>query len=83
MKFITFELPAFWAVALFNDDTSHFDDVDQAQFNAFTDDMVERYGKCWVVDMDEDASFNSYHDATRFGVLACDCVTYTFDITPD
>ena len=83
MQLETFELPAFWGVALFNDDTSHFDDVDHEHFNAFTDDMVKRYGKCWVVDVGEDTFFSSFHYATKFGVLACDCVIYTFDVTPE
>jgi len=77
----TYTLPQFWAVALFNDDTSHFDDTDQAQYNAFCTDMDNRYLLWHCVDMSEDNGFMRYHDAERYGVLACDTATFMFHVS--
>jgi len=79
-----FDLPDHWASALVNGDISGMDDDDEKALNDFTDDMVAQYGKCWCIDvMDLNGDFRRYHDATRFGVLACNVSTYTFDVTPD
>lgn len=73
-------LPEFWAVALFNDDTSHFDDTDHEHFNAFCTDMDNRYLSWHCVDMSEDTDFMRYHDAARYGVLACDTAKFMFHV---
>ena len=78
----TFDLPEFWAVALLNDDTSHFNYADEKAFQAFAFAMTTEHGSCWPIDCTDQASFMTYHDARRFGVLACDTLTFTFDITP-
>jgi hypothetical protein len=83
MELEYYELPAHWAVAFFNSDFDHLSDEEYNQFNNFVDDVVKRHGKCWCVDMDNDTFFSSYHDATRFGVLACDVSIYAFDVTPE
>ena len=82
MKLLELDLPTHWASALINGDMSGYDDGDIAALDAFTDDMVKEYGQCWAVDMAEDdgGDFRTYHDARRFGVLACDVTTYSFDI---
>lgn len=77
----TFDLPQFWAVALFNDDTSHFDDADHAAYNAWCDDMSNRYLSWHCVDMSDDTGFMRYHDAARYGVLACDTAKFMFHVS--
>lgn len=82
IEFATFELPTFWASALINGDTSGMEDEDEAQLEAFQDWMIKEYGQCWCVGCaDEGEHFAKYHDAERFGVLACDVIEYQFDVT--
>ena len=81
MKTITLELPDFWANALFNDDTictGGFEYEDEKAFHDFCHWAVETYGTSEPVDMEEEPHFSKYHDATRFGVLACNIHRYTF-----
>ena len=78
METITLELPDFWATALFNDDTSGFEYEDDKQFQDFCAWMLLYYGTSEPVDMEEEGHFATYHDAKRFGVLACNVSTYTF-----
>ena len=84
MKTLDLELPVDWAVALINSDETGLEDDDQAALDAFVDWMLSKYGKCWCVNVsdDESGNFKHYHDASEFGVLACDVATFTFDITP-
>lgn len=83
MKTEQFDLPQSWASALIGGDVSGMSDEDEAALNAFTDSMVKEHGQCWAVDVSEDGDdFRTYHDARRFGVLACNVATFTFDITP-
>ena len=84
METVDFDLPTFWASPLINSDTSGLEDDDNAALEAFTDYMVEAYGQCWAINCGDDkGNFMTYHDARQFGVLACDVLTYTFDITPN
>ena len=78
MKTITLNLPNFWATALFNDDTSGFEYEDEKPFQEFCEWMVKNYGTSEPVAMLEDPHFMKYHDASQFGVLACDVHEYTF-----
>lgn len=82
LKVEQFLLPAHWASALINDDASGLDDDDAAALDQFADDMVKTYGRCWPLTCDDDLQFMTYHDARPFGVLACDVVTFHFDVTP-
>ena len=70
MKTVTYELPDFWATALFYDDTSGFEYEDEKPFQEFCKYMVKEHGTSEPVDMDEEPSFMKYHDATWLGVLA-------------
>lgn len=82
-EFETYELPCYWASYFINDDASGYEEEDLQAMNAFADDMVKRYGQCWCVDVGEDEDdFRRYHDATRYGVLACAVCEFTFDVTP-
>ena len=80
MKTITLNLPDFWATALFYDDVSGFEYEDEMQFQEFCQWALKNYGTSEPVDMDEETSFSKYHDATKFGVLACNVHKYTFII---
>lgn len=78
IKTITAMLPAHWACALVNGDESGMDDEEIAHLNEFVDDMVRTYGSCHCVDVSEDTQFSNYHEASHYGVLACDVAEFTF-----
>jgi len=88
--FITevYSLPAFWATALVNDDTSGFEPEDQAQYDAFCADMDKHYQSWWCSHIDgqndddtlELEYFSKHHDATHYGVLACNVCDYVFQV---
>ena len=75
-----YTLPAHWACALVNSDTSGLDDEEEAALDAFTEYMVEQYGQCWCLDCDEETWFTRYHDATCYGIGGCDVATFRFDV---
>jgi hypothetical protein len=82
MDTLELKLPTHWACALINGDESGLDDNDQKCFDRFVDWIMKEYGSCWCLDVSNDeGDFRRYHDATDFGVLACDVATFTFDIT--
>jgi hypothetical protein len=58
------------------------DSSDCAALCAFTQWMLDEYDSCHCVDMGESVGFVRYHDARRFGVLACDVAPFIFDVTP-
>jgi hypothetical protein len=69
-------LPDFWACALAYGDTDTFTDEDMAAFLAWNGDHIG-----WnMVHVGEDREFRHTHDASKYGVLACDCCTYTFHV---
>jgi hypothetical protein len=76
----TFTLPAHWAPALINGDASGLDDDDARKLERFINWMAREYGRCWPLDVADDAAFTEWHDARSFGVLACDCATVSFDV---
>ena len=78
LEVIEYELPSFWASALINGDFSGLDVEDLKALESFTLDVVEEYGHANFVDCSDDCSdFRRYHDASAYGVLACDVLTYT------
>jgi hypothetical protein len=82
MRTLKLTLPQYWAPALINGDLSGFDDDEEAEFARFCIDMVNEHGSCHCIDYDaESADFSRWHDAVAYGVLACDVMTYTFDVT--
>ena len=73
-----FVLPEFWLPALVNCDTTGLDEEDERALDAFLADLpADAY--CVGTD-DDEASFCTRHDATRYGVLACNCVDVRFMI---
>ena len=85
MQTETFDLPSHWASALINGDYSGYGDEDVKAIDAFTDWMVAEYSKCWCLTdgySDESSDdFRRYHDASRFGILACNVSEFEFDVT--
>ena len=81
MQIENFELPAFWASALINGDTSGLSDSEEQALDAFAEFMLAEYGSCWALDCSDEPSFTRWHAAARFGVLACDVLTFSFDVT--
>jgi len=68
----TLLLPAHWACALINGDYDTIEGMEACVINH----IEGLYGSC--VDCTTDASFYKFHDATADGVLACDCLEFTF-----
>jgi len=74
MKTKTYWLPAHWASALVNGDTTGLDDADENML----DWVMTSEGLPAPIGCGEEVSFLKYHDAQPYGVLACDCLEYTF-----
>ena len=81
MEVLELELPSFWACALVNNDESGMDDRDFKELRRFEKHMIAEFGSCWCLDVSEDSWFQTCHDANRFGVLACEVSTFSFDVT--
>ena len=81
MEIETFQLPDFWASALINGDTSGLSNEDKQALEAFTNSMIKDYGSCLAIDCTDEPHFSKFHDASSFGVLACDVLEFSFDVT--
>lgn len=77
---IQYTLPTYWASALINGDESGLEQEDQDALGAFIQHMLQEHGQCHCVDCTEEPEFTRYHDARPYGVLACDCLEYTFHV---
>jgi hypothetical protein len=80
IKTIQYTLPAYWASALINGDESGLEQEEQDTLGAFIEYMLQEHGACHCVDCTEEPVFSKYHEARPFGVLACDCLDYTFHV---
>jgi hypothetical protein len=81
MKFRTedYMLPAHWASYLINGDATSFslnDDGGDEEI-AVIDQIIDNIGLS-PVSCSDDPVFMKYHDARPYGVLACDCLMFTF-----
>jgi hypothetical protein len=81
MKFRTedYMLPAHWASYLINGDATSFslnDDGGDEEI-AVIDQITDNIGLS-PVSCSDDPVFMKYHDARPYGVLACDCLMFTF-----
>lgn len=74
MKTITYTLPEFWASALINDDATGLSDEEHEQLN----EWLLAYAPGFCVSVSDDREFTRWHDARDYGVLACDCLEFTF-----
>jgi hypothetical protein len=74
MELSTYWLPAHWAPALVNGDFSGLEEDDEEQLMRVIagEDLPD------PVSVSESPEFRKYHDAEPYGVLACDCLEYTF-----
>lgn len=75
---LTLALPAHWLAAIFNDDTTGFDDAEERAFARWATDMVREFGPCSFELYGDGCDapepyFARYHDAAEYGVLACNC----------
>ena len=75
---ITYELPSDWACYLFYGDASSFDYSDSGEEQAIIDQLLADIGLGEPTDVSDESCFMTYHDARPYGILACDCSTYTF-----
>lgn len=71
IKTQTYTLPAHWASALINGDTSGMEDAEEKEMDVWLD--AEKPG--WCVDCTDEAEFRRSNDATSLGG---DCLTFTF-----
>ena len=70
----TYWLPAHWASALINGDTTGLEDDDEKMLDL----VIKAEELPSPIGCGEEAEFRKYHDAQPYGVLACDCLEYTF-----
>jgi hypothetical protein len=80
MEQIEMYLPSHWLTAIFNDDQTGFTDEDQEQYNEFIKDMNSQHCDWHELDCTDEPHFMTYHNAKKYGVLACDVVTVTFAV---
>lgn len=73
METYTATLPALWASALINGDTSGFSDEEEREFDSFIAANPEYADP---VGCSDEPEFTKYHDAPS--VLACDCLVFTY-----
>lgn len=74
-----YTLPAHWASILINHDyTGTSDEVEQEISNFIDGEFGESLFCTVSLTNDSEPEFRKYHDAHPYGVLACDCLDYTF-----
>lgn len=70
----TYWLPAHWASALINGDLSGLDEDDEeALMRVLAGEQLTE-----PIDCGDSPEFRKHHDAQPYGVLACDCLEFTF-----
>lgn len=80
MKTEDYMLPAHWASYLINGDASSFSlDEDEGEKElAVIDQIIENINAGGPVSCSNESVFMTYHDARPYGILAADCLMYTF-----
>lgn len=76
IKTVTYTLPTYWASSLVNDDPTGLTDEDERSIEDFFADNPNLH----CVDISEDYEFARWHDATPYGVPACEVSQYTFQV---
>jgi len=79
----TFTLPTHWAAALNYGDEDGYSDEEMEGIREFEYYMLHKYGLCLCLEVSNDRWFQHHHDASEYGILACDVSTFTFDVTPE
>lgn len=77
-EFETFWLPEHWAVAFVNDDWTGVDDEEEQQIKQWLEAESDGRAMFYCVGCSEETAFMWRHDASSAGVLAADCLEYTF-----
>lgn len=74
MNTCTYDLPAHWVGAIFYGEIDDFTEEEEEQFTRFIhgEELPD------PIDVTDSPQFMTYHDARDYGVLACDCLTFTF-----
>ena len=77
---IDYILPAHWAPIICNSDFTGITDEEEEQYHAFIDGEFgdSLFSTATLASPVDDAEFVIYHDARPYGVLACDCLHYSF-----
>lgn len=78
VRTVDYTLPAHWAVVLINLDYTGFSAEDEAELDSFIDGEFNGLFDTVCLANDNEPEFVKYHDAHNYGVLPCDCLTYTF-----
>ena len=78
IEIVKYELPTYWASALINGDLSGLEADDLIGLAQFENYMMKEHGSCHAADVESEGHFSRWHDATRFGILACDVAEYSF-----
>lgn len=73
----TYTLPAHWASALVNADTSGMEDDEEQALN----DWMDHHQPGVCLSCSEVPEFRKFHDAAP-SVLACDCLDFDFTVYP-
>lgn len=73
MNFTTYTLPAFWASALINGDSSGLSDDEDQALAQWLDDVKPGY----CVGCEDSPEFTRWHDAREYS-SAGDCLTFIF-----
>lgn len=77
MQTTEYKLPASWASALVNGDLTGLGEGEEEALMR----VVAGENLPDPLSVSEDPEFLKYHDAQPYGVLACDCLTFTFPDT--
>lgn len=88
VDFVEYVLPEFWVGPLLYDDYSGLEDDEVRAVLHFLDDVRAEHGisVCVAVaDQDSagDVGFITHHDARPYGILACNCLIFTFESMPE
>jgi len=78
IKTVKYTLPNYWANALINNNYDNLSDKECAQFALF----YAAHQNFICVDTDSGDGFQKNHDASLYGVLACNVATFTFHVLP-
>lgn len=86
METIEYILPSHFACPLINSDFSGLSNKEEKALDRFIADCQKEHGDLfYCIDVAEEGSdgdmgFMTHHDLQPYGILSCDCLTFTFQI---
>lgn len=84
MKTISYTLPAYWASALVNGDTSGLSDTEKNNIAAWRETVAQDISGDCLTCSDEPAFITRFHDAIEmYEGLITECLIYTFPASRD